>query len=579
MTRLQARQGLETAGAPTSKTLGLRWPPARLHAGVMTAVTAERTAGVAAQESPFERALLTAVTVLRSREGALVLPSDGPDRPDMILIDRRAGLHTLEFEMAGSSADDRAPFVRLNRKRAELRESLGELADHGIGGAVVLGSVRGRLLGTEAAAGRAVLSVADLQDPEWPDRLPSRPLDDEVFHALSDLLAPAAVFTGHRRLGTVDPGQAHREQTRVQLDAWQASTALGTIEDVLMLEGPPGSGKTLVLAARARHLAYLHPDWRIGFLMYNRALAPYIAALVGNCPNVTVRTFGKFAYNLGFCIDLYSSETAAEDYRRAQGLGIPRQLDALLIDEVQDFDSAWLQFALDTVRPGRGGSLLAGDTTQSLYRESGVDVALRKRRVEYRAMTQSYRSTRPIMQAAAALMPGTMSLGSEGAPDGEPVELVWAESRDEQAACVAWEIRQMIESGTRQPEDVGVLVTQRFATVRRLCAALGAQEIPYVVIDRTNADFYDPSSRSVKLITVHSAKGHEFPVVALFGLEALPDGEDGESLRRRRVGFVGMTRAKDQLLLTYTRDNVHIRRLLAVGSSVRHSTWPDDYGE
>jgi superfamily I DNA/RNA helicase len=55
----------------------------------------------------------------------------------------------------------------------------------------------------------------------------------------------------------------------------------------------------------------------------------------------------------------------------------------------------------------------------------------------------------------------------------------------------------------------------------------------------------------VKIMTVHSAKGHEFDVVVLFGLETLPSpsGDDPErdrqAVQRSKVGFVGMTRARD----------------------------------
>ena len=60
-------------------------------------------------------------------------------------------------------------------------------------------------------------------------------------------------------------------------------------------------------------------------------------------------------------------------------------------------------------------------------------------------------------------------------------------------------------------------------------------------------------------MTVHGAKGYEFDVVVLFRLEALPSpvGDD-EAARRASVGFVGMTRARDQLIVTYTRDSPYL---------------------
>ena len=65
--------------------------------------------------------------------------------------------------------------------------------------------------------------------------------------------------------------------------------------------------------------------------------------------------------------------------------------------------------------------------------------------------------------------------------------------------------------------------------------------------------------------------------MVLFGLEALPNpAEDAEAAQRASVGFVGMTRARDQLLVTYTRDNPYLERLRRC-ASVNFSVWPDDY--
>ena len=62
----------------------------------------------------------------------------------------------------------------------------------------------------------------------------------------------------------------------------------------------------------------------------------------------------------------------------------------------------------------------------------------------------------------------------------------------------------------------------------------------------------------MKLLTVHAAKGLEFPVVFLFGAEAIELPQDIENASAAeanwsRVLYVGMTRATDLLYLTYTR--------------------------
>jgi DNA helicase-2/ATP-dependent DNA helicase PcrA len=89
----------------------------------------------------------------------------------------------------------------------------------------------------------------------------------------------------------------------------------------------------------------------------------------------------------------------------------------------------------------------------------------------------------------------------------------------------------------------------------------------------TEADFFDSRADAVALLTMHMAKGLEFAVVFVAGCEdglvpctIMKDGIDLEE--ERRLFYVGMTRAKDQLIL------LHARKRFLYGQSLGQKTSP-----
>jgi DNA helicase-2/ATP-dependent DNA helicase PcrA len=88
-----------------------------------------------------------------------------------------------------------------------------------------------------------------------------------------------------------------------------------------------------------------------------------------------------------------------------------------------------------------------------------------------------------------------------------------------------------------------------------------------------DVDTLDPDEDAVTLLTLHAAKGLEYPIVFIAGLEdgILPhsrsfDDPDGMA-EERRLLYVGLTRAKDQLYLTYAfRRNLYGDSMLGTPS-------------
>jgi DNA helicase-2/ATP-dependent DNA helicase PcrA len=75
-----------------------------------------------------------------------------------------------------------------------------------------------------------------------------------------------------------------------------------------------------------------------------------------------------------------------------------------------------------------------------------------------------------------------------------------------------------------------------------------------------DVDNYDSEADAVVLMTIHSAKGLEFPVVFLAGMEdgIFPSqqnlGEPDEMSEERRLAYVAITRAKEKLYVTYAKN-------------------------
>lgn len=108
---------------------------------------------------------------------------------------------------------------------------------------------------------------------------------------------------------------------------------------------------------------------------------------------------------------------------------------------------------------------------------------------------------------------------------------------------------------------------ERIDNIRELLDAIGAfaRETPGATIEGflelvaliTDYDQWDDKGNAVTLMTLHSAKGLEFPVVFITGLEEglfpLLRQEDADSdlEEERRLFYVGATRAKEKLYLAY----------------------------
>jgi DNA helicase-2/ATP-dependent DNA helicase PcrA len=95
---------------------------------------------------------------------------------------------------------------------------------------------------------------------------------------------------------------------------------------------------------------------------------------------------------------------------------------------------------------------------------------------------------------------------------------------------------------------------------------LAAEIVDPAQLVRTARNQREEVAEAVTLSTIHRAKGLEWEAVAVVGCEDghMPHAR-GDPDEERRIAYVAMTRAKDRLLLTWSRwrkvgDSVMLRR-------------------
>ena len=147
---------------------------------------------------------------------------------------------------------------------------------------------------------------------------------------------------------------------------------------------------------------------------------------------------------------------------------------------------------------------------------------------------------------------------------GPVPELVRLPSFAREVEHVAEEFQRLHADGVGWG-DMAVLYRTGFMG-EKVAQRLSAADIPVSMLTgkgKRKDSQSDPNS--VKVVTWHSSKGLEYPIVAIPGLGYLPyeRGDEGEEVR---LAYVAMTRAMERLVMTCHRDSPFVERLVAAGT-------------
>lgn len=356
-----------------------------------------------------------------------------------------------------------------------------------------------------------------------------------------------------------------------------------------IIHGVAGSGKTMILGYRCEHLAHTLTK-PVLVLCFNKPLAAKLDSMIherGIQSKVTVRNFHRWCreqlilYRFGLPgtgVTDYAGELVNRIVAAVDTGQVPRaQYGAVLIDEGHDFDPAWLKLVVQMVDPETNSFLLLYDDAQSLYGKQKRR-AFTFAKVGIQALGRStilrlnYRNTTEVLAVAYEFAREAMTPQEAEEDDGIPIlspqssgrhgripQLVQLSTLQGEALYIVRQLREFHASGVTW-KDMAVLYRAKFIG-ERIVAELERARIPAELQGQaTTSRRYDPVSNSVKVLTMHSSKGLEFPVTIVAGVGYMPL-EQQELADEARLLYVAMTRAMDELIITCHKESIFTRKI------------------
>ncbi len=245
----------------------------------------------------------------------------------------------------------------------------------------------------------------------------------------------------------------------------------------------------------------------------------------------------------------------------------------VIVDESQDLTSIQVRIVQRLMKGkiiANTSIFMVGDYSQTLYsrgfswKQAGLQIQGRSF-----SLKRNYRNTRQIAETAAALNAYNEHVKLSGEyvdplftnRQGPWPVLLQCDITERETKAIAEKILELAGDNQFRLSDFAVLCP----TVQ-LCNSVKSKfdqlEIPCILRDD---DQFDILEDKIKVLTIHSAKGLEFPVVFILGLHngVLPnpiksadDEETDIALERERtLLYVAMTRAAEALYLVSSKEN------------------------
>jgi len=372
------------------------------------------------------------------------------------------------------------------------------------------------------------------------------------------------------------------------MDLQQEQLARNLGDGHRVIHGVAGSGKTMILGFRAMQLAEML-NKPILVLCFNVSLASRLRHYVVKKQIESKVQVYHFHDWCGQQIKTYHCNVAdgEEPYWERQVSAvingveknqIPRaQYGAVLIDEGHDFEPEWLKLITQMVDPKTDSILLLYDDAQSIYKKrSGIDFSLSSVGIKARGRTTilklNYRNTKEILDFAYQF---AKEFISEEMSDDDHIPVVSPQSAGVSGPTPVFRqfddqnieldyitrcVKKWLSDG--QPADeIAILVpTNKLAEiVSQHLKQAGIANL--CMVSKANKAAYNPDQELVSVLSFHSSKGLEFETVILGGINKIHYVAK-ELADQVRLMYVGMTRAKCQLLITSSESTLFTERMV-----------------
>ncbi|MGC9525692.1 MAG: 3'-5' exonuclease [Limnospira sp.] len=381
------------------------------------------------------------------------------------------------------------------------------------------------------------------------------------------------------------------------LDAKQENLARRIGEGHRIFFGVSGSGKTLLLLARAKLILNNNPHAKVLIVCFNVSLASYLRSVIKNSVvadqqnRILVENFHEWSKivtgkSLGSQPGINYDEYVGQETLKALSQKHSQKWDAILVDEAHTFVPIWFRCCVQALKdPENGDLMIVADGSQSLYKRDDftwkeVGIKAVGRTISKRFdLDKNYRNTQEILSAAWTMLHHSVPqdkvsetdeitfpivLPSQAQRSGTRPEVYVTGSSRTQEQVVTEEIKKLLKSGNYQPEDIAVIHRQSNKKQMNIFQQYLAQanvSFYWVSKGQQSKKNYSQSRPGIRLISSLSSLGLEFKAVFIIWMEDFAqcsDSSDGSILARRQL-YVSMTRAQELLKLFICQENALIR--------------------